>query len=413
MGKNYYELLGVSRDADPSTIKARFNELVSSLREDQSLSEFEKRGRERRLTDALNTLSDPYRKSTYDTIFRRAMGNGESSYKARDSTSSSVESNSKPVRKWTELGTVLVIIMMIAAFTPVAVKITATIIGHGILAALLGATCAIAISIALLKTWDLIGNRAAIRACFVAGALSMWAAAGLVAHGLSESMGKWWEAGTPVESTDKNKNGDIYSAKERAVDVAIKFIDNDCAGIPEPTKLELANKMAERYLSGSAPTSVSQLSEDEIKLADCATLKRQGMAVTWQSVDSYINESTLPPGLSPSPPSVDAAPIYYSSNEATRPMQVPEPIYSEPPTYRTDPIQFDEAQPYSPPAPSRTIYADTRGREVMDARPAGPNAYWDNDGQYHPTFDRGDGVQQTYKRPIDEFNRMGNALKEQ
>ncbi|WP_454262106.1 hypothetical protein [Pseudoxanthomonas mexicana] len=60
-------------------------------------------------------------------------------------------------------------------------------------------------------------------------------------------------------------------------------------------------------------------------------------------------------------------------------------------------------------------YVDARGREVFGAMPAGPNAYWDEAGNYRQTFDRGDGVQQTFRNsrtPREAFDQVGQALSD-
>ncbi len=47
--------------------------------------------------------------------------------------------------------------------------------------------------------------------------------------------------------------------------------------------------------------------------------------------------------------------------------------------------------------------------------PAGPNAYWDEAGNYRQTFDRGDGVQQTFRNsrtPREAFDQVGQALSD-
>ncbi len=60
-----------------------------------------------------------------------------------------------------------------------------------------------------------------------------------------------------------------------------------------------------------------------------------------------------------------------------------------------------------------TQYVDARGSPVANPMPAGPNGYWNEQGQYRQTFDRGDGVQQTFRNsrtPIEAFNEAGAAF---
>lgn len=61
-------------------------------------------------------------------------------------------------------------------------------------------------------------------------------------------------------------------------------------------------------------------------------------------------------------------------------------------------------------APGTPQFVGAGGARVR-AIPLTPNSYEDRDtGRVHHTFDRGDGVQQAYRRPIDAFNEAGAAL---
>lgn len=87
-------------------------------------------------------------------------------------------------------------------------------------------------------------------------------------------------------------------------------------------------------------------------------------------------------------------------------------------------IRYDSSEPgdieseplvttaYNTQTPSQTTYVDSKGTQEFGAIPAGPNAYWDGDGQYHQTFDRGDVTQQAFRKPIDAYNEMGAAFEQ-
>ena len=112
-----------------------------------------------------------------------------------------------------------------------------------------------------------------------------------------------------------------------------------------------------------------------------------------------------------------------SGNEVHRYVQ-PESVYTTAPSYTSPtytstyrdfddgPVVSMEHSTYVPPTiPTTTQYADSRGRVMYDAIPVGPNTYRDPaTREYRQTYDRGDGVQQTYRRPIDAFNEVGRAL---
>lgn len=66
---NYYDILGVSRDATTEEITAAFKRLVRELHPDRFSTEEEKRKAEKRfqeITRAFNTLKDPEKREEYD-----------------------------------------------------------------------------------------------------------------------------------------------------------------------------------------------------------------------------------------------------------------------------------------------------------------------------------------------------------
>lgn len=330
MGKNYYETLQVSRDAEDAVIRASYKALVQKYHPDK----YQPREDAERLTAALNEayayLSDPQLRKAHDDFLDAQEKREYAPPPPPPAAESTAKKGSEPENSR----------------------------GSGILTW-------------LSQTLHLGTGVATIFAILIA-ALVIRVGGELLIRAGGELLHKSTQPSYSTQQTPSQPK------------IELDFVD-PFASSPAPAV----------YSDSAVPTGRPYYSNDA----------NSGITLTPVEGNPFAPAQAPTRMFSSSPPSMDAEPIYYSSNEASRPMQV------QPPTYRTDPIQFDEAQPYSPPAPSRTIYADTRGREVMDARPAGPNAYWDNDGQYHSTFDRGDGVQQTYKRPIDEFNRVGNALK--
>lgn len=59
-------------------------------------------------------------------------------------------------------------------------------------------------------------------------------------------------------------------------------------------------------------------------------------------------------------------------------------------------IRHDSTVRHVPPPAAATVYVDAQGRPIHDAMPAGPNAYFDRQGNYRLTHDRGDGTQTAY-----------------
>ncbi len=80
---NYYDILGVSRDATTEEITAAFKRLVRELHPDKFNSEEEKREAEKRfqeITRAFNILKDPEKRREYDkTLGEQTFSNSTSS----------------------------------------------------------------------------------------------------------------------------------------------------------------------------------------------------------------------------------------------------------------------------------------------------------------------------------------------
>ena len=107
--------------------------------------------------------------------------------------------------------------------------------------------------------------------------------------------------------------------------------------------------------------------------------------------------------------------IYSGDRYATTPIA---PSYTQPPRQQyqqfrdmDDPV-VTTTYSTAPIAPSEPRYVDRRGREVFGAVPAGPNGYIDPDtNRFQSAYDRGDGIMQTYRKPIDVHNEVGQALE--
>jgi curved DNA-binding protein CbpA len=65
--ENYYEILGVSNTADPATIKAAFKRLAMHYHPDRNPGRPDAEEMFKKINEAYHTLSDPARKSSYDS----------------------------------------------------------------------------------------------------------------------------------------------------------------------------------------------------------------------------------------------------------------------------------------------------------------------------------------------------------
>ena len=68
MSKNYYEILGVSESASPEEIKKAFRALAKKYHPDRNKGDRSSEQKFKEISEAYNTLSDPKKKSEYDTL---------------------------------------------------------------------------------------------------------------------------------------------------------------------------------------------------------------------------------------------------------------------------------------------------------------------------------------------------------
>ncbi|MGQ0531609.1 MAG: molecular chaperone DnaJ [Caulobacteraceae bacterium] len=75
-GRDYYEILGVPRDADPAAIKAAFRKLAMKLHPDQNPGCKVSEEKFKEIGEAYSVLSDPEKRATYDRFGKAAFQNG-------------------------------------------------------------------------------------------------------------------------------------------------------------------------------------------------------------------------------------------------------------------------------------------------------------------------------------------------
>jgi molecular chaperone DnaJ len=76
MPTDYYDLLGVGRDADETEIKKAFRKLARELHPDVNTEDPEAEGRFKECAEAYEVLSDPERRATYDRYGHEGLRNG-------------------------------------------------------------------------------------------------------------------------------------------------------------------------------------------------------------------------------------------------------------------------------------------------------------------------------------------------
>jgi molecular chaperone DnaJ len=74
--RDYYEVLGVSRDADDATIKKAFRRLARELHPDVNSHDPEAEDKFKQAAEAYEVLSDPDRRATYDRYGREGLRSG-------------------------------------------------------------------------------------------------------------------------------------------------------------------------------------------------------------------------------------------------------------------------------------------------------------------------------------------------
>src|SRR5690349_6153537 len=74
--RDYYEVLGVSRDADDATIKKAFRRLARELHPDVNAHDPEAEEKFKEAAEAYEVLSDPERRGTYDAYGHEGLRSG-------------------------------------------------------------------------------------------------------------------------------------------------------------------------------------------------------------------------------------------------------------------------------------------------------------------------------------------------
>ena len=76
--RDYYEILGVARDADDATIKKAFRRLARELHPDVNRHDPNAEEKFKEAAEAYEVLSDADRRSTYDRYGREGLRSGGS-----------------------------------------------------------------------------------------------------------------------------------------------------------------------------------------------------------------------------------------------------------------------------------------------------------------------------------------------
>ena len=73
MKRDYYELLGLAKGADPSAIKKAYRKLAKKYHPDTNPGDKEAEKKFKEITEAYNILSDPEKKKLYDQFGHAAF----------------------------------------------------------------------------------------------------------------------------------------------------------------------------------------------------------------------------------------------------------------------------------------------------------------------------------------------------
>src|SRR3954452_598225 len=76
MPRDYYEVLGVGRDADEAELKKRFRRLARELHPDVNTDDPEAEARFKEVAEAYEVLSDAERRATYDRYGHEGLKQG-------------------------------------------------------------------------------------------------------------------------------------------------------------------------------------------------------------------------------------------------------------------------------------------------------------------------------------------------
>ena len=74
--RDYYEILGVGRDADPDTIKKSYRKLAMQFHPDRNPGDQAAEDKFKEAAEAYDVLSSPEKKSRYDQFGHQAFGGG-------------------------------------------------------------------------------------------------------------------------------------------------------------------------------------------------------------------------------------------------------------------------------------------------------------------------------------------------
>src|SRR5947209_10581237 len=74
--RDYYQILGVSRDADEATIKKAFRRLARELHPDVNTNDPQAEDKFKEAAEAYEVLSDPERRATYDRFGHEGLRRG-------------------------------------------------------------------------------------------------------------------------------------------------------------------------------------------------------------------------------------------------------------------------------------------------------------------------------------------------
>ncbi len=74
--RDYYEVLGIAKNASPESIKGAYRKLAIKFHPDKNRGDKKTEEKFREATEAYEVLSDPQKRSTYDTVGKAGLGAG-------------------------------------------------------------------------------------------------------------------------------------------------------------------------------------------------------------------------------------------------------------------------------------------------------------------------------------------------